>query len=209
VRVRVRRGSQRDRDVTIVASSRPETVIYSSRSDDGDDVVVIRPREIERPLRMFSDSMFVHMDSLFQHLQLRLRDSLGVHFREFERNQLPRIQDQLREMERSMSASGDRFVFELGTRSVAGAEFAEMNEGLSSYFGTDEGVVVLKVASGTPAARAGLQAGDVVVRVNDQAVSAISELRSAVARAQTRDSRAVTLQVIRRGQRRALEMRWE
>jgi predicted metalloprotease with PDZ domain len=209
VRLRVRRGSQRELNLAVVAGSRPEALVLG-RGDDGEDVVVIRPRELERSMRIFSDSMIVGMDSLFQSLQLRLRDSLGVHFREFERNELPRIREELREMERNLPRiSGERLVFELGTRSVAGAEFAEINEGLAPHFGTDEGVLVLKVASGTPAARAGLRAGDVVIRVNDQPVAAIDELRRGVARAQTRDPRAVTLHVLRSGQRRELQMRWE
>jgi S1-C subfamily serine protease len=206
VRVRVRRGTQRE--IAIVAGNRPQTVVFSGQSPDGEDLYIIRPREIERQMRVFSDSLMVRADSLHQKLQLMMRDSLGARLREFEFKELPELQAQLRAME-FPDFGRDGFVFELGTRSVAGAEFAEMNEGLAPHFGTDEGVIVLKVAAETPAARAGLQAGDVVVRVNDQPVSEIAELRRAVARAQTRAPRTVTLHVVRRGQRRDLQMRWE
>jgi S1-C subfamily serine protease len=207
VRVRVRRGGAQ-RELTIVAGNRPQTVVFSGQSPEGEDLYIIRPREIERQMRVFSDSLMVRADSLHQKLQLMLRDSLGARLREFEFKELPQLQAQLRAME-FPEFGRDGFVFELGTRSVAGAEFAEMNEGLAPHFGTDEGVLVLKVAAETPAARAGLQAGDVVVRVNDQPVSEIAELRRAVARAQTRAPRTVTLQVVRRGQRTDLQMRWE
>ena len=210
VRVRVRRGTERDRDLTIVAGRLPQTVVYSGQGADGEDLFVIRPRELQERMRVFSDSMRVRADSLHEKLELLWRDSLAMRYRDFERTELPRLEEQFREMQRSMPRlSGEGFVFELGTRSVAGAEFAPMNRGLAAYFGSDEGVLVINVASGTPAARAGLQAGDVVVRVNDQAVSAVDELRRAVARAQTRDPRTVTLQVLRRGERRDLQMRWE
>ena len=202
VRIRVRRG-ERDLSLAIVAGSRPATMVYTGRGADGEELFVIRPGDIERRMRLFSDS-------LRQRLEPFLRDSLREGFFGLGREELALIEERMREMERTLPRlSGDRLVLELGTRSVAGAEFAEMNEGLSSYFGTDEGVVVLKVAEGTPAARAGLRAGDVVVRVNDQGISAIDELRRAVARAQTRAPRTVTLQVIRRGERRDLQMRGE
>jgi membrane-associated protease RseP (regulator of RpoE activity) len=85
----------------------------------------------------------------------------------------------------------------LGMRAVAGAELAPLNPGLSEYFGTTEGVLVLNAREGTPAARSGLRAGDVIVRVGDTAVRSISELRRAVDRA---PAGAVTLGVLRRGQ---------
>ena len=198
VQLRVRRGRERERTLTIVASGRAETILSRRRSADGDEVFEIRPDALARQMRIFSDSLVIRADSLHQRIQ-----------RDFERMAIPEFEAQIRRMEDAMGRwDGDAFVVSLGQRSVAGAEFAEVNEGLSSYFGTDDGVLVLKVAPETPAARAGLQAGDVVVRVDDQPVGAINELRRAVARAQTRDARSVKLQVLRKGQRRELEMRW-
>jgi S1-C subfamily serine protease len=85
----------------------------------------------------------------------------------------------------------------LGMRAVAGAELAPLNPGLSEYFGATDGVLVLNAREGTPAARAGLRAGDVIVRVGDTAVRSIAELRRTIGRA---PDGAITLGVLRRGQ---------
>jgi C-terminal processing protease CtpA/Prc len=207
VRVRVRRGPRREETLAIVAAERPESVVMRRRGDDGEDVVVIRPEALTRRMRVMSDSLMLRADSLHQRIELLMRDSLGPRLRDFERRQLPEIEARFRELEGAFD--GEAFMIDLGRRSVAGAEFAEVNEGLASYFGTDDGVLVLKVAPETPAARAGLQAGDVVVRVDGQEVGAIAELRRAVARAQGRTGRSVRLEVLRKSQRRELEMRWE
>jgi S1-C subfamily serine protease len=84
-----------------------------------------------------------------------------------------------------------------------------MNPGLSAYFGTDEGALVLRVAPGTPAARAGLQPGDVVLEANDREVDSVDDLRNAVARAQGMRPRAVQLEILRQGRRQDIDLRWE
>jgi membrane-associated protease RseP (regulator of RpoE activity) len=86
----------------------------------------------------------------------------------------------------------------LGMRAVAGAELSELNPGLAEYFGTDEGVLVLDARAGTPAARAGLQAGDVIMQAGQTRVSSIQQLRRAIDRAPP--GTAVQLHVMRRGQ---------
>jgi membrane-associated protease RseP (regulator of RpoE activity) len=86
----------------------------------------------------------------------------------------------------------------LGLRAVAGAELTELNAGLAEYFGTDDGVLVLNARAGTPAARAGLQAGDVIMQAGETRVSSIQQLRRAIDR--TRPGTAVQLHVMRRGQ---------
>ena len=209
VRLRVRRGSQRDRDVAVVAARRPGVITMERR--DGGDVVVIRPDALTREIRLRSDSLRIRADSLHRRVERMLRDSLGPRLRELERSEMPEIELRLRELEERFRRDfpSDVFVYELGGRSVAGAEFAPLNEGLAAYFGVESGVLVLSVAPQTPAARAGLQAGDVVVEVNGTAVDDVADLRALVARAQTRDTRRVQLEVLRRGQRRELEMRWE
>lgn len=72
---------------------------------------------------------------------------------------------------------------EVGLRAVAGAEYTELTPPLARYFqGADEGLLVLRVAPGTPAARAGLEPGDVVTRAGTRAVRSIDDLRDAIAR---------------------------
>lgn len=85
----------------------------------------------------------------------------------------------------------------IGMRAVAGAELSELNPDLAEYFGVAGGVLVLNAREGTPAARAGIRAGDVIVRVNDTAVSSIADIRRAT---DARPGATMQLRVLRRGQ---------
>jgi C-terminal processing protease CtpA/Prc len=79
---------------------------------------------------------------------------------------------------------------------LAGAEFEQLNPGLAEYFGgVAEGVFVLRVAPGTPAASAGLHPGDVIETLNGERVETIAALRTAIAES----SGPLTLDVIRKG----------
>ncbi|HET6229566.1 MAG TPA: PDZ domain-containing protein [Longimicrobiaceae bacterium] len=98
------------------------------------------------------------------------------------------------------------FFMELGRRAVAGAEFTEMNAGLGRYFGTSQGLLVVQVSPSTPAARAGLQAGDVVTSVDGQAVRSVSEFRARMARGSQGRAKVV---VMRDRRRRELSMQWD
>ena len=81
-----------------------------------------------------------------------------------------------------------------------------MNEGLGRYFHTREGLLVLQVAPETPAARAGLQPGDVVLEAGGRRVKDAEDLRGAFMRA---DGQEVRLNVLRDGARRQVSVRWE
>jgi predicted metalloprotease with PDZ domain len=85
----------------------------------------------------------------------------------------------------------------LGMRAVAGAELSELNPDLAEYFGTADGVLVLNARDGTPAARAGMRAGDVIVQVNRTPVTSIGEVRRAIDAAA---GATVEIRVLRRGQ---------
>jgi hypothetical protein len=99
------------------------------------------------------------------------------------------------------------FFMELGRRAAAGAELAEMNEGLSRYFGNlENGALVIDVSPETPAARAGLQAGDVIVRAGGREVSDPEDVRSALTRA---ENGRVALEVVRQGRRQELSLEWD
>lgn len=103
--------------------------------------------------------------------------------------------------------AGRPFFMELGRRAAAGAELAEMNEGLSRYFGNvRSGALVIDVAANTPAARAGLEAGDVIVRAGGRDVNDPEDVRRALMRA---ENGRVALEVLRQGRRRELTLEWE
>jgi C-terminal processing protease CtpA/Prc len=194
--------------------------------EGADELVVMGPaREALRMLendtsrrrvmtyRFHMDSMAVRLDSLRGHM-----DSLRVHLRsspgfEIEVDGPMRALELEDEAFREAIIAGPRgemgplpFFMEVGRRSLGGAELAEMNDGLGRYFRVDEGLLVLAVSPGTPAARAGLEAGDVIVEVEGSQVADVTEFRRAVARA---EDGSVALEVVREGRRRELTMKWD
>lgn len=65
-------------------------------------------------------------------------------------------------------------------RRMAGAEFETLEPELAEFFETDRGLLVLRVLPDTPADRAGLRAGDVVVEAGGAPVLALEDLRRAL-----------------------------
>jgi serine protease Do len=88
--------------------------------------------------------------------------------------------------------------FTFGMRAVAGAELHDIKPELGAHFGVQRGVLVLDAREGTPAARAGLRGGDVIVRANGAEIGSITELRRAIDA--TRSGTPVQLRVLRSGQ---------
>ena len=76
-----------------------------------------------------------------------------------------------------------------------GASIGVLGEQLASYFGVKQGVLVESVDAGSPAADAGLKAGDVITEIDGRAVSEPAQVTDAVRTAQPGAS--VDLQVVR------------
>jgi serine protease Do len=89
--------------------------------------------------------------------------------------------------------------------SLAGAELARLPEQLREQVGATGGLLVLLVAHGTPAARAGLRSGDVIVRADGEPVASSGELQAAFRRA---ENRAMLLQVVRQREMMTVRMTW-
>lgn len=85
----------------------------------------------------------------------------------------------------------------LGRNRVAGAEVIDIRTELAGYFGVGEGVLVVDVPDGTPAASADLRPGDVIVELNGHPVASVRDLRIGVARGE----QALPVWVVRRGER--------
>ncbi|HEX8695278.1 MAG TPA: PDZ domain-containing protein [Longimicrobium sp.] len=209
VRLRLRRdGREWDQEV-VAARPSPRIARGFPRRPDGDRTIIIEGDS----LRVYVDSLRQHLDSLRVGIYRRHGDSVVIRIdsvmgmmRDSLVRAWPRVMREMPEFQFRMREGVLPFFYEFGPRSLAGAEFAEMNEGLGRYFRTSEGLLVLKVAPESPAARAGLEAGDVVVRANGRAVEDIGDLREAFTGA---DERTVRVEVVRQGARRTLEIRWE
>src|SRR5688500_7127976 len=92
------------------------------------------------------------------------------------------------------------------TAIVAGAEVTLMNAGLRTYFPVDHGALVVNVLPRSPAAQAGILSGDVIIRAQDDPVTAISVLQRQIQDAGER--RNVKLDIIRAKQPMVITLRW-
>ena len=75
-----------------------------------------------------------------------------------------------------------------------GIRYHELSDQLAAYFKVDDGVLVSSVDEGSPAAKAGLKAGDVIVKLNGTAVGDASDLGGAVARLESGAPATITVQ---------------
>jgi C-terminal processing protease CtpA/Prc len=100
------------------------------------------------------------------------------------------------------------FPFSSTDLSVAGATMTTITDELEELTGVSEGILVLRVAPGTPAATSGLRGGDVILKVNDDEVSGVRDLQIAVQRESTRGGKQVALTVSRQRKERTITLQW-
>ena len=86
---------------------------------------------------------------------------------------------------------------------VLGAELEGIKGQFGEFFGVDEGVLVRSVDSNSPAGRAQLQAGDVIVSVAGEAVKTPRQVHSAI---RTADEEKVSIEVMRARKKRTLQI---
>ena len=211
-------SGDREREITLVAAERPQEY-FSLRRVPNDEVVWLSGDSLRRMVRIMSDSFRIRIDSmfgdsvLFRDFSLRAAPPGGIALgRRLSSDSVLRIfpfNDSLflnRGLRLEFPRSDEmplitRFEL-LGHRGVAGAELTQINAGLAQYFGTREGLLVTNVGPGTPADRAGLQAGDVLTRIDGRAVRDIEDFRTALVR---RGSQPLKLEIIRKQRPLTLE----
>jgi len=89
---------------------------------------------------------------------------------------------------------------------IAGAQVVPLDDSWRDLLGADEdGVVVVKVAPGTPAASAGLRSGDVITAADGSPVMTPAALQRAV---QASTDRSVSLGVMRKRAMRTVQLKW-
>jgi len=94
-------------------------------------------------------------------------------------------------------------------RGRLGMALHDLNEGLAEYFGVkkEEGVLVLDVEEDSPAAKAGIKSGDVVVGMNGAPVSDTGDFMDALSEAADGDK--ASLDVVRKGAKKTIELEIE
>ena len=86
-----------------------------------------------------------------------------------------------------------------------GVSLLELDEDMAAYFSVKagEGVLVTRVEKETPAARAGLKTGDVIVKMNERAIKESGDIHEELAALKKDD--VVVITVVRRGRRETLK----
>ncbi len=106
----------------------------------------------------------------------------------------------------AMKVKNDLQKFGRVERGRLGVTVQPLTKELADSFGLKEarGALVSSVEPGSPAAKAGFQPGDVIVRVNDQPVEQSSDLPRVIG--DTKPGTAITLQVLRQGSTKDLHV---
>jgi C-terminal processing protease CtpA/Prc len=93
------------------------------------------------------------------------------------------------------------FSYSSGSSGYIGVAIQDLSEQLGEYFGVEdgEGVLVTEVYEDSPAAEAGLKAGDVIISVDDESIAETSELQEAISEKEEGDE--VVVGYIRKGQK--------
>src|SRR5580704_13758692 len=71
-------------------------------------------------------------------------------------------------------------IFTTWSSGMLGIEAESLNPQLGEYFGVKEGVLVRSVVKGSAAEKAGIRAGDVLVKVDDTKVTTAGEVTGAI-----------------------------
>jgi serine protease Do len=94
-------------------------------------------------------------------------------------------------------------------RAWLGVQIQDLNQAMAEYYGQDrpQGVLISAVNENTPAERAGLQEGDIVLAVDDKPVDRVSNLRNLISLSPV--GRDVQLRVLREGNERSITVELE
>jgi membrane-associated protease RseP (regulator of RpoE activity) len=96
--------------------------------------------------------------------------------------------------------------YALGSGAFLGIHLLELNPDLASYFAVNagDGVLVMGVEKDTPAEKAGVKSGDVIVQMGDKAVQNAADIHGALAGLKKGDK--VTLTVMRHGKKETIQV---
>jgi serine protease Do len=89
---------------------------------------------------------------------------------------------------------------------ILGINAEDLTPQLGAYFGAPDngGVLVREVRAGAPAEKAGLKAGDVIVKVDGEPVHSVADLRAELR--ERRGEKSVTLVILRKGSEMSLQV---
>lgn len=104
----------------------------------------------------------------------------------------------------NMAPNGENFVFAFGNNRRIGISTQTLTKQLADYFGVQEGgVLVSSVSEDSPAAKAGLKAGDIITAVDGEKLESAGGLSRAINK---KDDGDVTLTVVRDKNQRTVKV---
>jgi len=105
----------------------------------------------------------------------------------------------------SWSGSNAPHAFWAGSRPQLGVQVQDLNKDLAPYFKVEEksGVLILSVSKDTPAEKAGLKSGDVIMRVDDEKITDADDLIQALRDYEEGDK--VSVEYVRQGKTATVE----
>jgi len=87
-----------------------------------------------------------------------------------------------------------------------GVQLHELNEDLAGYFGVkeEEGVLILSVEEDSPAEEAGLKAGDIIIKFDDETVSEPEDIHEIMSELEEDDE--VTIEILRHNRKQTIKV---
>lgn len=147
-------------------------------------------------------------DFVWTHPELKmLKDGDGPHgFRWIQRGDDGEDIEIITDGEASVFFDDDVAIFPGRDRGYLGIHLDDLNEQLGKYFEVDggEGVLVTEVVEDSPAAKAGLKAGDVIVELDGGKIASTSDLHEAMAG--TRPEQEMKVKVLRKGDDKSFDV---
>ncbi len=94
-------------------------------------------------------------------------------------------------------------------RPFLGVQLYEINDDLAKYFGVKagEGVLILDVAKNSPAEKAGLKSGDVIVKIDNESVATPKDVQEIIS--EFEEDEQVTLEIVRKNQKQTITVTLE
>jgi len=104
------------------------------------------------------------------------------------------------------NSPGDMHAFHWGGGGYIGVQLSDLTKQLSNYFGVagEEGVLITEVNEKSPAEKAGLLAGDVITRINDEEVSSYGDVKEIVSESDEGDK--LKFSIVRNKKEQAIEV---
>lgn len=138
----------------------------------------------KRPAPRFADGNF----------QLRTPMPPMPEFKEFPRGEIPRVFT-------VPGGDGETLIWRSGEGRVIGVGVTPLTKQLASHYGVENGVLINEVRENSPAAKAGLRAGDIIVEIDGKAVKGQFDIIKAVTAKKEGD---VTITFVRNGSRQSV-----